>query len=169
MVERLALISATAGIEAPLERAARREADEVVAQDLERDGLGPFLSQWLAQPLFATLPPERAGLQERLANTAPGLASSLRRAGTGAQDSLWDRLGEIAEHRIPVLLIVGERDAKYRALAERMALVIGPGASVLIIAGSGHACHLEHPTAVARALSAFCAPAIYPVPEAPGT
>ncbi|HEX7147040.1 MAG TPA: alpha/beta fold hydrolase, partial [Actinomycetota bacterium] len=36
---------------------------------------------------------EAAGREERLANTAEGLAYALRRLGTGAQEPLWDRLG----------------------------------------------------------------------------
>ncbi|MDQ6750793.1 MAG: alpha/beta fold hydrolase, partial [Actinomycetota bacterium] len=72
----------------------------------------------------------------------------LRGIGAGATAPLWGRLGELA---MPVTLIAGERDAKYRKLAERMAQFI-PRADVLIVPAAGHAVHLEAPAIVAAAL-----------------
>ena len=48
------------------------------------------------------------------AQRAAGLAAALRGLGTGVMAPLWDRLGELA---MPVTLVVGERDAKFRAIA----------------------------------------------------
>ena len=62
---------------------------------------------------------------------------------------LWDRLGELA---MPVTLVVGERDAKFRAIAERMAERL-PDAEVVVVAGAGHAVALEDPEAVAEAIA----------------
>ena len=152
LVRRLVLVGATAGIEDRAERARRRAADEERAAALERDGLEAFLDAWLAQPLFAGLAPSAADREARRANTAEGLASSLRLAGTGAQESVWDRLGELA---MPVLLVTGERDEKFRALAERMADGIGANAAVAVVAGAGHACHLERPLAFLAAVRPF--------------
>ena len=59
VVLRLVLVSASPGIADDTERAARRDADERLAQELERDGVDAFLERWLAQPLFATLPRDR--------------------------------------------------------------------------------------------------------------
>jgi 2-succinyl-6-hydroxy-2,4-cyclohexadiene-1-carboxylate synthase len=73
------------------------------------------------------------------------LASSLRLAGTGTQEPLWDRLGELA---MPVLIIAGELDARYVAAASRMGAAI-PRSEVVVVAGAGHACHLERPDEVA--------------------
>jgi 2-succinyl-6-hydroxy-2,4-cyclohexadiene-1-carboxylate synthase len=143
-VERLILVSTTAGIDDPAERAARRRSDGALADRIERDGLEPFLRWWLAQPLFASLPPEAAQIETRLAGDPAGLASSLRLAGTGTQDPLWDRLGQI---RVPVLVVAGGRDVKYAALAERLVQAVGPGATLAVIPGAGHACHLEQPEA----------------------
>lgn len=144
LVRRLVLVGATAGIDDVGEREARREADETLARDLEREGLDPFLDRWLASPLFATLREEDAGLDDRRRNTAAGLASSLRRMGTGTQEPLWDRLSQL---RMPVLLIAGERDEKFTATAHRLAAAWGGDARVAIVAGAGHACHLERPDA----------------------
>ena len=45
---------------------------------------------------------------------------------------------------MPVLLVAGELDAKFAAIAERMAALI-PDATSTIIAGAGHVVHLERP------------------------
>jgi 2-succinyl-6-hydroxy-2,4-cyclohexadiene-1-carboxylate synthase len=155
-VARLVLISTSAGIDEPAQRAARQVADEALAERIEREGTERFLSWWLAQPLFATLSPQDAGAQDRLVNTPAGLASSLRLAGAGAQEPLWGRLGELAEQGIPVLLLAGELDPAYRHHAERMAALIGPTARTGVVPGAGHACPLERPVEVAAAIARFC-------------
>jgi 2-succinyl-6-hydroxy-2,4-cyclohexadiene-1-carboxylate synthase len=142
LVERLVLIGATAGIDDPDERTARRRADEALADRLERVGVPAFLDAWLDQPLFAGLTPEAAHLEQRLANTAAGLASSLRLAGTGTQRPSWDELPRLT---MPVLLLAGVDDPKFAALAGRMARGIGPGATVALVPRAGHSVHLENP------------------------
>jgi 2-succinyl-6-hydroxy-2,4-cyclohexadiene-1-carboxylate synthase len=144
LVDGLVLLGATAGIEAMDERAARRTADEALAAALERDGLDAFLGQWLAQPLFASLSAEAADLDDRRRNTAAGLASSLRLAGTGTQEALWDRLGTLT---MPVLVLAGERDDRFAALGRRMADAIGTNATFAVVPVAGHAAHLEEPRA----------------------
>jgi 2-succinyl-6-hydroxy-2,4-cyclohexadiene-1-carboxylate synthase len=152
LVRHLILVSATPGIEDPGERAARRAADEALADELERSGdVDGFLDRWLAGPLFATLPPDRAGRDARRANTAAGLASSLRLCGTGAQDDLWPRLPEITA---PVLLIAGSADTKFAGIAERMAVAL-PHARLALIPGAGHAAHLEQPERFVALVSRF--------------
>lgn len=152
VVHRLVLVSASPGIADPAERASRREADERLAQEIERDGVDAFLDRWLAQPLFATLPHARSGIDERRAgNTVDDLTSQLRVLGQGTQPSNWERLGEL---RTPVLLIVGELDTKYVDLAHRMAEQVAD-ARVEVIAGAGHACHLEQPERVAHLLASW--------------
>jgi 2-succinyl-6-hydroxy-2,4-cyclohexadiene-1-carboxylate synthase len=153
MVESLVLVSSTAGIDDPVERAARRAADERLAEELERNGVDQFLDRWLAQPLFVTLPSERSGRDERRANTVAGLASSLRLAGTGSQESLWSRLAEL--HTVPVLIIAGSNDTKFVAIGERMAELIGATAKLVVLPGRGHACHLEAPEEFNKLLSDF--------------
>jgi 2-succinyl-6-hydroxy-2,4-cyclohexadiene-1-carboxylate synthase len=152
VVDRLVLVSASPGIADEPERTARREADERLAQEIERDGVDAFLERWLAQPLFATLPRERSGIDERRArNTIEALTYQLRVLGQGVQPSNWARLGEL---RMPALLIVGERDAKYVEIAQRMAVAI-PRARLEVVPGAGHACHLEQPETVAHLLASW--------------
>jgi 2-succinyl-6-hydroxy-2,4-cyclohexadiene-1-carboxylate synthase len=154
LVRALVLIGASPGLDDPAERAARRKSDAELADEVERVGVERFLERWLAQPLFATLPPERAGRAERLTNTAANLAQSLRLHGTGAQEPLWDRLATL---RPPVLLIAGAADAKFSALARRMATAIGPTAQIALIPDAGHAAHLERPDEAAALVRDFLA------------
>ena len=152
LVDRLVLIGATAGIDDPDERARRRDQDEAMAQRLERDGVEAFVDAWLAQPLFAGLTEDMQFREARAENTVEGLAESLRQAGTGAQDPLWDRLHRLA---MPVLVVAGELDVKFSELASRLAASIGENAEVAIIPGAGHAVHLERPAEFVAALRRF--------------
>ena len=149
-VRRLVLVSTTAGLDDEAARAGRRKADEELADGLERAGLEPFARWWGAQPLFAGQSPEVAASarRDRLRNSADGLAASLRGMGTGAMTPVWDRLGELT---MPAVVLAGERDAKFRALGERLADGL-PDARLVVVPGAGHAVHLEAPDAVAEAL-----------------
>ena len=152
LVEALVLLGATAGIAEPDARAARVEIDERLASGLERRGVERFVDGWLAQDLFARLPRAAAGVEERREGTVAGLAGALRLLGTGAQEPVWDRLGEIS---VPVLLMAGEHDSKFSALAFRLAAAIGENAGLSFVPGAGHAAHLERPQSVATIVTRF--------------
>lgn len=141
-VTRLVLVSTTAGIEDDDERAARRASDELLARRVADEGVAGFVEWWLSTPLFATLPATAAGRDARLVNTAAGLASSLRLAGAGTQEPLWNRLGQLT---MPVLIVTGALDTRYTEVGRRMAGIIGSNAEHRVIGGAGHACHLECP------------------------
>ena len=150
LVRRLVLISTTAGIEDPNERAERRSADERLADEIEREGVEAFADRWSRGPLFADQPPEvaAAAREDRLGYDAATLAATLRGLGTGVMPPLWHRLGELT---MPTVVLAGARDAKFRAIGERLATEL-PDAELRVIDGAGHALHLERPDAVARAL-----------------
>jgi 2-succinyl-6-hydroxy-2,4-cyclohexadiene-1-carboxylate synthase len=152
VVQRAVLLGANPGIEDPAERTARRAADEALAARIEGDGVDAFLDDWLAQPLFASLPPSAADRADRRRNTAAGLASSLRLAGTGAEPDVWADVGRLA---MPVLVLAGSADAKFRAIGERLAAAIGPTARFEAIPDAGHAAHLEQPAPFLRVLRAW--------------
>ena len=155
LVERLVLIGATAGLDDPEARAARRAQDEALAVRIEGDGVEPFLQSWLAQPLFAGLAPDPADLAGRRRNTAAGLASALRLAGTGTMEPpLWNRLAALAA---PTLVVAGARDAKFTALGRRIVTTVGANARLAVVPAAGHACHLERPAAVLALLRSFLA------------
>jgi 2-succinyl-5-enolpyruvyl-6-hydroxy-3-cyclohexene-1-carboxylate synthase len=153
-VEAIALESASAGLADPDERAAREASDDALAARLTGDGIVPFVRRWMAQPLFATqrrLPPAVQETQRtaRLANDPRALAACLRGLGTGTQPSFWHVLPNV---QMPVLLIAGSLDGKFRGISEQMAGAF-PDACVEIVEGAGHATHLEAPDAYLAALA----------------
>jgi 2-succinyl-6-hydroxy-2,4-cyclohexadiene-1-carboxylate synthase len=143
---RAVLIGATGGIEDLDERAKRRRSDEARADDLEASGdVETFLDEWLRGPLFERLG-DGAAREERLRNSAAGLASSLRLSGTGTQEPLWDALATLPR---PVLALAGTDDTRFAAHAVRIAALAPLGVSSLIPAG-GHAVHLAQPDHAGR-------------------
>lgn len=155
-VRSLVLESSSPGIADPIERAARVAADNALADTIERDGLAAFVDRWERLPLFASqagLPDEtRARLRDqRLRNDPLGLANSLRGMGAGRPAPLWDRLAALG---MPALLIAGEMDEKYRAIAAAMARAM-PRPRVAIVPAAGHAVHLERPGAFLGAVLQF--------------
>lgn len=150
VVRALVLLGATGGIDDLAERAERLQADEALARSIEADGADAFLERWLAQPMFARVPPEPAHARCR---DAGALAASLRSLGTGTQEPLWDRLGAVG---CPVLVLAGERDHKFRGLGERLAATL-PDADLATVPGAGHAAHLERPHAFLEVLRPWLA------------
>jgi 2-succinyl-6-hydroxy-2,4-cyclohexadiene-1-carboxylate synthase len=108
-----------------------------------------FIERWRTQPLFAEDPPElgRLAREDQRRNRPDALAAVLRGIGVGEMEPLWDRLAEL---KIPVTIVVGDRDRKYQQLGRRMAEAIG-GGELVVIAG-GHGLVLENPEAVARVI-----------------
>jgi 2-succinyl-6-hydroxy-2,4-cyclohexadiene-1-carboxylate synthase len=148
-VSRLVLISTTAGIEDEQERAARRAADDALAERLGDEPFERFVQRWRAQPLFADDPPEvnEAARADQRRNDPLGLAAALRGIGAGALPPVWDRLGELT---MPATVLVGERDARYQAIGRRLADAL-PRGELRVVPG-GHTLLLENPDAVAEAL-----------------
>jgi 2-succinyl-6-hydroxy-2,4-cyclohexadiene-1-carboxylate synthase len=155
-VRRLVLIGASPGIADPGERDERRLADERLADEVEQMTIEAFAQRWAQTPVLAGQPPAvlAAVHADRLRNAPAGLAAALRGLGTGALPSLWERLGELT---IPVDLVVGERDAKFRTVAAAMAAAL-PAGRVHVVPGAGHAVHLEAPAAVAQVIVAAAHP-----------
>ena len=155
-VASLVLIGARAGIADPAERAARRQADEALADRIERNGVEAFVNEWMALPLFATqqrLGPAflAAARAERLTHSARGLADALRDLGPAAQPLLFDSLPRVTA---PALLVAGALDEPFVAAAHELAGRM-PNAQVCVIADAGHAVHLEQPAAFTAAALEF--------------
>ncbi len=149
-ISRLTLVGASPGLADPAERRFRQAADEALANRIEAEGIEAFASYWSSLPLFADQPAAvaQAAHATRLAQSPAGLAAALRGLGTGVMEPLWDRLPRLT---IPVALIAGERDTKFRAIAERMAGLL-PDAEVHVVPHAGHAVQLEAPQTVAALL-----------------
>ncbi|MEP6953996.1 MAG: alpha/beta fold hydrolase [Solirubrobacteraceae bacterium] len=150
-VGRLVLVATTAGIDDEDERSARRASDEQLAAFADTATPEAFADRWAAQPLFAGTPPDTAQIwrEDMLRNDPAGLAVVLRGIGTGAMAPLWDRLGELT---MPTTVVAGERDAKFVALGERLAVAI-PGAELVVVPGAGHGLPREAPRALAAVLA----------------
>ncbi len=149
-VSRLVLVSSSAGIVDPHERAARREAEEALASELERGPFEEFIERWRTQPLFAQEPPAAGALarEDQRRNRPDALAAVLRGIGSGEMEPLWERLGEL---RMPVTVLAGSRDTKYVALAELMVDHLPDG--LLLVVPGGHGLPLESPDGVAQAIT----------------
>jgi 2-succinyl-6-hydroxy-2,4-cyclohexadiene-1-carboxylate synthase len=157
VVRRAVFIGATAGIEDKEGRVARVASDELIASeldDVQRDGgsLYGFLSTWLSGPLFDGLTDQSSCMSARMENTAAGLASSLRLCGTGSQEPLWERVGEL---EMPVLVLAGDRDERFKVLGRRLAEAIGANAGFAVVPESNHACQLERPAETHRIIGDF--------------
>lgn len=150
------LVGATPGLADRAERDARARADDERARRIEELGAPAFLERWQATPLIRTqariAAPDRERMaRERRAHTADGLAGALRGAGTGRQAPLWERLSQLT---LPILLLTGEEDSKFCAIAQGM-LERLPRAAHVQVAGAGHCAHLEQPELAAAAANAF--------------
>lgn len=150
----LVLESGTAGIAHERERDTRRLLDESRARALESDGVDAFFRDWDAQPLFASISARddvkarRQALRTR--HDAKRLAAALRAFSPGQRRPLHAKLPRIA---VPTLLIAGADDVRF--VNEARALQAISSSSLALLAGCGHAPHLEDPLAVAAALTSF--------------
>jgi 2-succinyl-6-hydroxy-2,4-cyclohexadiene-1-carboxylate synthase len=148
-VKRLVLISTTAGIDDPVERARRRKADHRLADQIDKGSIEDFAKRWRAKPLFAEDPPEVDALAraDHSRNRPEGVAAALRGVGTGEMEPLWEQLGEF---QMPVTVLAGRRDRKFVRVSERMVSLI-PDALLQVSAG-GHCLLLENPRVAAKAI-----------------
>jgi 2-succinyl-6-hydroxy-2,4-cyclohexadiene-1-carboxylate synthase len=147
-VRRLVLIGASPGIADPVQRGERRTADDQLAGEIERSSIDEFARRWAQTPVLSGLPEDVLARvhADRLRSTPAGLARALRALGTGALPPLWSRLEQLT---MPVTLMAGERDQKFRQIAQEMAARILQ-AGVVIVPNAGHAVHLEAPARVAE-------------------
>ena len=143
----LILESASPGLETAVSRQERSVKDRNLANWIEQNGIAAFVDRWEQLPLWDSQKqlPENTRLnlrQQRLQNNPAGLANSLRGMGTGQQPNLWPTLKSM---HIPTHLIVGEFDAKFVGINQRMHAQI-PKATLEIMQGAGHTVHLERPS-----------------------
>jgi 2-succinyl-6-hydroxy-2,4-cyclohexadiene-1-carboxylate synthase len=148
-VRRLVLIGVTPGIEDDEQRARRQDSDRELADELESIPFEDFIERWRAQPLFAGEPADVGALAraDQRRNRPAALAAALRGLGTGEMQPLWGRLGELT---MPITVVAGDRDVKFRKLGLRMVELL-PRAELRVVPG-GHGLPLENPVAVAEAI-----------------
>ena len=169
----LIVIGADPGIEDAAARAERLSRDEALARQLaaarDEAAFTAWLQRWYGAPLFGNLrrrPHFDDLLRRRLRGRPASLAAALRGLSVSVQPVLWEALPRLP---IPALFIAGADDAKYRAIADRIATVGGPWDSA-VCPGAAHAVHLEQPEAVAGLIRAFVGrrtPVSAPATDAP--
>lgn len=152
-VSALILESSSAGLASASERTARIYSDEALAERIMARGIQAFVDEWEQLPLWASQAPHiRQALRlQRLNNHPIGLANSLRGMGTGAQAYVGARLSSLT---MPVLYLTGALDDKFTSIASQMTRHTPQGTHV-IIAGAGHAVHLEAPEGYIHAIRTF--------------
>jgi 2-succinyl-6-hydroxy-2,4-cyclohexadiene-1-carboxylate synthase len=148
------LESVSPGLKTQGDRLERVQRDLKLARQLEESDFSTFLSNWYNQPLFASLKAHSnfKQLQEsRLRNNPRELAKSLRNLGTGCQPSLWDKL---QQNQTPLLLIVGEYDAKFIAINSEIVRLC-QSARLAVATQCGHNIHFENPQLFAQYVQNF--------------
>jgi 2-succinyl-6-hydroxy-2,4-cyclohexadiene-1-carboxylate synthase len=149
----LVTIGVSAGIEEPVARASRAEADERLAGWMETTPIEDIVGVWERQPLFADQSDALVAAQRpgRLSHEPRDLALLLRTAGQGVLDPVWL---DIEQLDLPLLAVAGARDEAYARAAERMAAA-APQGRLALVEDAGHAAHLQQPDSVARLLAGF--------------
>ncbi|TWT26480.1 2-succinyl-6-hydroxy-2,4-cyclohexadiene-1-carboxylate synthase [Planomicrobium sp. CPCC 101110] len=141
----LILESASPGLWTTEEQKERQERDAALARRISSGGIPAFVDFWENIALFDSQkqlpdPVKQAVRQERLAQNPIGLANSLLGMGTGSQASYWEALKDL---KMPVLLLAGTLDAKFKGINEAMLALLPNGR--LEIMEAGHAIHVEKP------------------------
>ncbi len=146
LVAGLVLISTTAGFPEIAPRAARIRSDEALAERIPGWGIHDFVDYWLGLEMFngykrLPLSFQRAMRREKMCNSPVALANSLRGMGAGAMPPVWAHLRDM---HFPALVMAGELDEKFAALARSMAAAL-PEGNLSIVPDAGHSIHLEAP------------------------
>jgi 2-succinyl-6-hydroxy-2,4-cyclohexadiene-1-carboxylate synthase len=138
------LIGANPGLEWETTRAERRARDYAWAERFRYEDWNTVLADWNAQPVFAgsEIPARDDGNREKH-------ASMLELWSLGRQRAKW---GELAQLRTPVLWLAGDRDEKFRGLAERAAAITG---RLVIVPGAGHRVPWDAPEAIKNSIRHF--------------
>ncbi|HEU5077142.1 MAG TPA: alpha/beta fold hydrolase [Polyangiaceae bacterium] len=144
--EAAVLIGVNPGLRTAEERRERKQHDREQHQLLLEHGLTAFVDQWERLPLFATqgtLAAEVLAEQRRLrlTHTAEGLAHALVALGLGDMPDYW---GGLPRLDLPIAIVVGAADAKFRQLGEAM-LPLLPRARLALAPRAGHNVVLESP------------------------
>lgn len=145
------IVSAHPGLENETNRAARRASDAAWATRALAGNWQEFLDSWNAQSVLGSALPREKNMSGSLIMRRREIARSFVDWSLGAQEPLWDRLGEIT---IPVLWIVGENDTKFRELAERAAPLM-PHCHLAIAPASGHRVPWEAEAWFAQTVTSF--------------
>ncbi|MEJ2763284.1 2-succinyl-6-hydroxy-2,4-cyclohexadiene-1-carboxylate synthase [Photobacterium sp. MCCC 1A19761] len=130
------------------QRSARLAHDSHWAQRFMVELPEQVLRDWYQQPVFASLnlAQRQQLISKRKDLFGPGIAQMLRATSLANQPML---LASLAALNLPIHYLCGDKDTKFRALAEASAL------DVSVIPGAGHNVHVERPDAFSAVLQQF--------------
>ncbi|KAI9169285.1 hypothetical protein LWI28_010195 [Acer negundo] len=166
-IEGAVIISGSPGLKDAFARKIRRAEDDSRAYSLVTNGLQLFLDNWYAGELWRSLRSHphfnRIVARRLLHDDLQSLSKVLSDLSIGRQPSLWE---DLKECNTPLLLIVGEKDEKFKSIAQKMCNEINCGKKSRITGGSeiheiveipnsGHAVHVENPLPVIYAVREF--------------
>ncbi|CAN6675731.1 unnamed protein product [Malus baccata var. baccata] len=161
------VISGSPGLKDEVARKIRRAKDDSRACILIDHGLELFIDTWYSGELWNSLrvhPRFRQIVSSRLHHEdVQSLAKVLSGLSIGRQPPLWE---DLKHCKTPLLLIVGEEDKKFKAIAKDMSCEIAGGTAsgdspphdiyeTVEIPDCGHAAHLENPIPVISTLRRF--------------
>ncbi|MCW1925597.1 alpha/beta fold hydrolase [Luteolibacter arcticus] len=141
------LVAPHPGLESEKEREARRGSDAAWGSKALSGEWAEFLEAWNAQPVLAASS-ARSLLSVHYRRE---VARSFIDWSLGAQEPLWDELGEID---CPVLWCTGEQDAKFTALGERAVPLMNEG-ELWVAPGAGHRVPWDAPEAFGQRVGEF--------------
>ncbi|KAL3512857.1 hypothetical protein ACH5RR_025574, partial [Cinchona calisaya] len=161
-VEGAVIISGSPGLAEPGARMVRRAKDDFRASSLVSYGLEDFLDAWYAEGMWNSLrshPHFNEIVANRLQHSdLQTLAKVLSDSSIGRQQPLWE---DLKQCNLPLLLLVGEADTKFKKIGKEMLHNISHSTSIkaspdlVEIPNSGHAVHLENPLPVIYAVRQF--------------
>ncbi|HGY4332042.1 2-succinyl-6-hydroxy-2,4-cyclohexadiene-1-carboxylate synthase [Klebsiella aerogenes] len=138
------------GLQDEASRLARRGNDSAWAERFRREPLAQVFTDWYQQPVFASLDAaQRASLVAlRRRNNGATLAAMLEATSLARQADLRPSL---QARDFPFHYLCGERDTKFRAIAQALAV------DIHIIHHAGHNAHRDNPAAVIACLAQILA------------
>lgn len=161
------IISGSPGLDDIVARKIRRATDDAKARSLIAHGLELFLETWYSGNLWKSLR-SHPNFSKMIAKRSEhddlhGLAKILSDLSTGRQQSLWE---DLKQSKTPLMLIVGEKDMKFKAIAKKMCHEIDNGrvnkddksfksCELVEVPNCGHAVHLENPLPLIRSVRQF--------------
>ncbi|XP_015952579.1 protein PHYLLO, chloroplastic isoform X1 [Arachis duranensis] len=162
------LISGSPGLKDKLSQKIRAAKDDSRASSIISHGLESFLNSWYAADLWKSLRSHpyftRITANRLQHEDLQSLAKMLSGLSIGRQPSLWK---DLPNCRTPLLIIHGEKDAKFKKIAQEIMNTVCSGVGsnqekvnidiheVVEIPNCGHAVHLENPLPVVSALRRF--------------
>ena len=155
-MEKLCLIGTTAGLRSESERLEREVFEAELAQNLSTLSPSNFQDWWSNLGVIASqqkMPSHhRKNMHQRRAlNDLDSLQLANQHWGTLATPSLWSGLNHLSNE---VCLIVGDEDAKYAQIAQKMKDLLR-FATVRKVPHAGHAPHFESPSRTAAIVRSF--------------